>query len=196
MITYTNFSTSPSPLIQVFNGPFTVLSTTGTNLPCEFWALNFTATTGQYLSGALNSDVPVGFFVVAQSSYQNWVKTGTCGNVADAIAGQLFITSYNVSPPVAIPSSGTWTIVIVNSSDARNADGYLAIYLTTMPYTITEPLTGTITMTSTSTISTTSTLQATQPVPGFTPYSILLGIMAGLAVVALLRRRNEVHKAS
>jgi len=195
IMTFTNFSTSLSPLVQVFNGPFTVLSTTGTNLPCELWALNFNATTGQYLSGTLNSDVSVGFYVVPQASYQDWVKTGTCGNLGDAITGQLLTTSYGVDPPVAIPSSGTWTIVIVNSSSARDAEGYLAIYLTTMPYTVTQPLTGTVTMT-TSTTSTTSTVLSSQPVSGFPTSSILLGIVVGLLAIMMLKRRKKVSNSS
>ena len=179
--------TSVSTLGQVFNGPFTVLATTGTNLPCELWALNFNATTGQYLSGSLNSDIPVNFFVVQQASYQNWVKAGTCGNMGDAIAGELLTTSYSLNA-VAIPNAGTWTIVIVNSSSARNADGYLVAYLASVPYPFTQPLTGTITMTTT---LTTSTFLSGQPVPGFTLCSILLGFMAGLIAVVRLRHRGH-----
>jgi len=188
-MTFESFVTSPSPLVQIFNGPFTVLSTTGTNLPCELWAVNFNATTGQYLSSSFNSDIPVGLFVVQKASYQNWVKAGTCGTISEAIAGQLITTSYNINP-VAIPSSGTWTIVIVNSSNARNADGYLAAYLTTVPYSVTQPLTGTITMTTTTT-STASTVLSSRPVPGFPASSIILGIMAGLIAIIMLRRRNQ-----
>jgi hypothetical protein len=187
-ITIESFTTSPSPLEQVFNGPFTVLSTTGTNLPCELWALNFTAGIGQYLSGSFNSDLPVGFFVVPQESYHEWVKAETCGSLASAIAGQLFTTSYDIGP-VAIPSSGIWTIVIVNSSNARDADGYLAAYLTTTPLTVTQPLTGTITLGSTTT--STATLVSGRPVPGFPFSSIIVGIMVGLMATIALRRRNR-----
>ena len=187
-MTFESFVTSPSPLVQIFNGPFTVLSTTGTNLPCELWAVNFNATAGQYLSSSFNSDIPVGLFVVQQASYQNWVKAGTCGTMSDAIAGQVVTTSYDISP-VAIPSSGTWTIVIVNSSNAKNADGYLAAYLTTIPYSVTQPLTGTITMTTTTTSG--STVLSGRPISGFPASSITLGIMGGLIAIILLRRRNQ-----
>jgi len=187
-ITVQSFATSPSPLEQVFNGPFTVLSTTGTNLPCELWALNFTAEIGQYLSGSFNSDLPVGFFVVLQESYHDWVKAETCGSLTSAIAGQLLTTSYDFGP-VAIPSSGIWAIVIVNSSNARDADGYLAAYLTTTPLTVTRPLTGTITLMST--ITSTSTLLGGRPVPGFPFSSIILGIIVGLMATIALRRRNQ-----
>jgi hypothetical protein len=179
---------SLAPLQQLFNGPFTVLSTTGTNMPCELWALNFTGTIGQYLTGSINSDIAVSFYIVQASAYQNWVKAETCGSMTDAIAGSLLTTSYTFTP-VAIPTSGAWTIVIVNSSNARNADGYLAVYLSSLPLTVTQPLTGTITMAYTST-TTTSSIASGQPVPGFPASSMLLGIMVGLTVIIMLRRRR------
>jgi hypothetical protein len=173
-------------LQQLFNGPFTVLSTTGTNMPCEFWTLNFTATTGQYLTGSFNSDIPVSFYIVQASAYQNWIKAETCGSMTDAIAGNLLTTAYSFTP-VAVPTSGAWTIVIVNSSNARNADGYLAVYISSMPLTVTQPLTGTITMTYT---STTSSVVVGQPVAGFPASSILLGILVGLAAIIMIRRKR------
>jgi hypothetical protein len=179
---------SLAPLQQLFNGPFTVLSTTGTNMLCEFWSLNFTATVGQYLTGSFNSDIPVSFYVVRTMAYQDWLRAGTCGSMTDAIAGSLLTTSYGFTP-VAIPDSGAWTIVIVNSSNARNADGYLAVYLSSVPLTVTQPLTGTITMTYT---STTASVVSGQPVPGFPVSSILLGIMAGLAATIIFRRRKRL----
>ena len=187
-MTVESFATSPSPLEQIFNGPFTVLSTTGTNSPCELWALNFTAGIGQYLSGSFSSDLSVGFFVVPEGNYQEWVKAETCGSLTSAIAGQLLTTSYDIGP-VAIPSSGIWTIVIVNSSNARDADGYLAAYLTTTPLTVTQPLTGTITMISTTT--STATILSGHPVAGFPFSSIIFGIMVGLIAIIALRRRNR-----
>jgi len=183
----TSTSSNLAPLQQLFNGPFTVLSTTETNLPCELWTLNFTATIGQYLSGDLNSDIPVSFYVVQAATYQNWVKAENCGSMTDAIAGSLLTTSYSFTP-VAIPNSGAWTIVIVNSSNARDADGYLAVYLSSIPLTVTQPLTGTITITYT---STTSSVVSGQSVPGFPTASILLGIMAGLAATIIFRRRKH-----
>jgi hypothetical protein len=165
-----------------------VLSTTGTNLPCEFWTFNFTATTGQYVSGSFSSDNPVSFFIVPQASYQSWVKAGTCGNAGDAIASQLISTSYNFTR-IAIPSSGTWTIVIVNASNAKNADGYVTAYLSTAGYTATQTLIGTVT----TTISTPVTSQPTSAtgVPGFPIASIILGLMAGFVAIIVLRRRNR-----
>lgn len=189
-VTTSTVSTSLSSLEQIFNGPFTVLATTGTNLPCELWAVNFNATPGQYLFGSFNSDIPVSFFVVQQSSYQKWVKAETCGNIGDAVAGQLLTTSYLLRA-VAIPSAGTWTIVIVNSSNARNADGYLAAYLSTVPYTVTQPIIGTITMTTTLTTETVVISQPVTGVPGFPASSIILGIIAGLIAVVMLRRRSH-----
>jgi hypothetical protein len=143
-----SYSTSLVSPQTIYNGPFTVLSTTGTNLPCEFWTANFNASTGQYVSGGFSSNIVLSFFVVPQASYQNWVKAGTCGNAADAIASEQLTTGYSFSP-TAIPSSGTWTIVLVNTSNTNNADGTVNAYLSAGGYTVTQPFAGTITSTIT-----------------------------------------------
>lgn len=181
-------STSLSLSEQVFNGPFTVLSTTGTNLPCEFWTFNFTANTGQYVSGNFSSDNPVSFFVVQAASYRGWLRAGTCGNVGDAIASQLITTSYSFN--AAIPTSGMWTIVLVNSSNAKNADGSLAAYLSSGSYTVTQPLMATVTTTITSASATASGSGQSTTIDGFPFASIVVGIVVGLVVIAILRRRN------
>ena len=187
--TGSGFSTSLSLSQQIFNGPFTVLSTTGTNLPCEFWTINFTANTGQYLSGNFSSDNPVSFFVVQPASYQSWLKGGTCGNEADAIASQLITTSYSFN--AAIPTSGAWTIVLVNSSSAKNADGFLAAYLSSGSYTVTQPLMGTVTTTITSASATASGSGQSTTIDGFPFASILVGVIIGLVIIVVLRRRNR-----
>lgn len=190
----TSFSTSFSQQ-QVFNGSFTVNATTGTTLPCEYWAWNFTASTGQYLSGSYNSDSPVSFFVVQQPSYQRWVDASTCGNAGDAIASQLVATSY-IFTGVAIPSSGNWTIVLVNSSHANNAGGYLTAYLSTSSYIVTQPLLSTVVATTSSSSSGSSSsaissiTYSQHGVPGFPIPSIIVGIIVGLIVV-FERRRNR-----
>jgi hypothetical protein len=181
-----NVSTSQSQSQLVFNGPFTVLSTTGTSLPCEFWTYNFTATTGQYVSGNFTSDNPISFYVIPASRYQTWFKTGSCGNVGDAIASQLTSTSYSFNS-VAMPNAGTWMVVLVNSSNARNADGYLSIYLSTSSYTVTQVILSTIT-TGTTAASTVSG-QGTG-IAGFPVTAIVIGIIAGLVAVVILRRRT------
>jgi hypothetical protein len=180
---------------QVFNGPFTVLSTTGTNLPCEFWTFNFAAATGQYLSGNFTSDSPVSFFIVPQANYQDWVKSGTCGNSGEALASQLIVTSYSFNG-IAIPSTGTWTIVVVNSSNEKNADGYISAYLSTGGYTATQPFNQPLTGTITSTITSTTLLGQPTTIPGFPPASIILGIFGGLVAVVILKRRTRVDRSS
>ena len=186
---------------QVFNGPFLVNSTTGTNLPCELWAFNFTATTSQYLSGGYNSDNPVSFYVVPQADYQSWIKAGTCGNSEDALASQLIATSYNFSA-LAMPSTGTWTIVIVNSSNANNAGGYLMVYLSSSSYTTSYTLTQLSSIqsftptqsypaTSTSTITSTTTFGPTTTISGFPLLSIILGVLGGLGSIVVVRRRQS-----
>jgi hypothetical protein len=179
-----------SPPRLIFKGPFTALSTTGTNLPCEFWALNFTTTSagGQYVSGNFTSDNPINFFVVDEAKYQDWLKAGTCGTTEDAIASQLVTTSYTFD--AAIPSPGIWLIVFVNSSNAKNADGFLVANLTSLGYTVTEATTSTITPTiGTSTIVQPTTTVVLPPELVIGMVGIAIGISVGLALI--LRRRKR-----
>ena len=192
MLVGTSVSTSLSESQQIFSGAFTVLSTTGTNLPCEFWTFNFTATTGQYVYVNFTSDNPISFFLVQPSSYQTWLKTGSCGNAGDAIASQLVTTTYNVTR--AIPTSGRWVIVLVNSSTAKNADGFLVVNLSASSYTITQPLMTTITASLTyASVSSTSSGPSTG-IAGFPIASIVFGIALGLIVVTILRRRESARR--
>ena len=192
--TETNISQSMSPAQAIFKGPFTVLSTTGTNLPCEFWISNFTTTAGapgEYVSGNFTSDNPVSFFIVQQAKYENWLKEDTCGTMGDAITSQLITTSYAFN--AAIPSPGAWLIVLVNSSNAKNADGFLVAYLSTLSYTVTELITSTITM-ITSTIRMSTTIQPTSKVTSQLASVIgIIGIIVGIAVglLALLMSRHK-----
>ena len=183
-------STSLSLQQPVFNSSFTVLSTTATNLQCEFWTYNFTANTGEYIFGNFTADNPVSFFVVQTPTYQSWLKAGTCGNLGAAIAGQLITTSYSFSR--AVPTSGMWTIVIVNSSNAKNADGWLVAYLSSGSSTVTQPFMGTITTTiSSSSVLAPSTNGQLTGIDGFPVASIAIGIIVGLIAIAALRRRNR-----
>lgn len=181
----TSFSTSLSQSQQLINGAFTVLSTTGTNLPCEFWTVNFTGNTGQYVSGNFTSDSPVDFYLVQSTTYQNWSKQGTCGSATEAIASQLLITSYAFN--AALPSSGAWVIVLVNSSNARNAEGSIVAYLSSGGYTITQPLLNTIT----TTVASVNTIPAATNIPGFPPESLLIGIVVGLLAMLIFRLRKR-----
>ncbi len=181
----TSFSTSLSQSEQLINGAFTVFSTTGTNLPCEFWTFNFTGNTGQYVSGNFTSDSPVDFYLVQSTAYQNWSKQGTCGSATEAIASQLLTKSYAFS--AAVPSSGAWVFVLVNSSNARNAEGSIVAYLSSGGYTITQPLLNTIT----TTVASGNTISASTNIPGFPPESLLIGIVVGLLALLIFRLRKR-----
>lgn len=176
-------------LQQIFNGPFTVLSTTETKLPCEFWTFNFTANVGQYVSGNFSSDNPVSFFLVQVANYQSWLKAGTCGNAGDAIASQLITMSYSFN--AAVPTSGTWAIVLVNSSNAKNADGSLVVYLSSGSYTVTQPLISSMITTISSAGTASPGMSQSTNIDGFPLASIMVGIMLGLIVIVSLRRRNR-----
>ena len=191
----TTVSTSKSLPQVIFKGPFTVLSTTGTNLPCEFWASNFTAALGDYVSGNFTSDNPVNFFVVQQTKYEDWLKAGTCGTPEDAITSQLITTSYSFD--AALPNPGSWLIVLVNTSNAKNADGYLVAYLSTLGYTVTELMTSTIIPTIMRS-TTTTTAQPTSIVSfQFAPVIAILGIVVGTAVglgaILMVSRRRRTE---
>jgi len=181
-------STSNSQSQQIFNGGFTVPATTGTNLACEYWALNFTAATGQYVYGNFTAYNPIGFFVVQQSTYQTWVNSGTCGNAADSISTQLITTSYHFN--ATIPSSGVWVIVFVNSSNAKNADGELLANLAPVmgATTFTQPVV--LTTTISSTISSPTVTGQAPSVAGFPLLSIILGVVVGLIGTMVMRRRK------
>lgn len=181
-------TTSQSQPQQLINHAVKVISTTGTNLRCEFWNLTFTGNQGQYVSGNLTSDIPLDFYIVQDTSYQNWLKSGSCGNAGDAIASRLITTAYSFD--AVLPNSGKWDIVLVNSSNARDADGFLSAYLSSGSYTITQPLLSTVTTTSASTNITTPTTN----IPGFPVESIAVGIVIGLAALMILRCRRRVRR--
>jgi hypothetical protein len=185
-------STSLSPQQQLINQSFTVPSTTGTNLQCELWNFTFTGTQGQYISGKFTSNSPVDFYLVQDANYQNWLKQGTCGTAIEAIASQQLTMSYNFS--AALPSSGSYDLVLVNSSSTNNAGGSITAYLSSQAYTMTEAMVNTITTTGV-TPSTTETTQPTATlstnIPGFPIESILAGIIIGLIAILILRFRKR-----
>ncbi len=179
-------TTSQSQLQLLISGSFKVLSTTGTNHPCETYNLTFTGNQGQYVLGNFTSVIPLYFYIVQDTAYQNWVKSGSCGNAADAIVSQSNVMSYSFN--VALPNAGMWHIVLVNYSNSRDASGFLAAYLSSGSYTLTKPLLSTITTTTTSSSSFTQTYPG---ISGFSVESIALGILVGVAALFVLRRRRS-----
>jgi len=177
---------------QLINQSFTVISTTGTNLPCELWNLTFTGYQGQYLAGNFTSLIPLDFYVVQDTIYQNWAKQGTCGNVVNAVASQLNSTSYSFS--AALPSSGKWDIVLVNSSSTRDAAGFMTAQLSSGSYTMTEVMLSTITATTPSVSTPTYTSPQSTGVPGFPVESIILGMITGLVAITILRHHQRLRR--
>jgi hypothetical protein len=177
-------TTSLAQQQQLINSPFKVISTAGTNLHCQIWNFTFTGNQGQYVAGNFTSDIPLDFYVIQDTSYQSWLKVGSCGNGADAITSQLSTVAYSFD--VALPNSGRWDIVLVNLSNARDADGHLAAYVAAGSYTSTQQLLSTITSTSTFTSATTPSTS----IPGFPVESIILGMIIGLVALMILRRRR------
>jgi hypothetical protein len=185
----TSISTS-LPQQQLINQSFTVLSTTGTNLQCEFWNFTFKGNQGQYVSGNFTADSPVDFYIVQDASYQSWLKQGSCGSATEAIASQQVTMSYNFN--AALPNSGSWVIVLVNSSNTRNAGGSITAYLSSEGYTVTEVMLSTITTTGVTTGTTETTSTPSTNIPGFPVESILVGITIGLFAILVLRFRRRM----
>lgn len=179
----TTSQTQPQLLI---NRGFKVISTTGTNLQCQRWNFTFMASQGQYVSGNFTSDIPLDFYLVQDSSYQDWLSSGSCGNAGEATVSNRTTTSSHFD--VALPSPGKWDFVLVNFSNSRDADGSIAAYLSSGSYTITQPLLSTTTVTSTQLNATTN--PSTTNIAGFPVESIAIGLIAGLVALMLLRHRR------
>ena len=178
-------TTSLAQQQQLINSPFKVISTAGTNLHCEVWNFTFTGNQGQYVAGNFTSDIPLDFYVIQDTSYQSWLKVGSCGNGANAITSQLSTMAYSFD--AALPSSGRWDLVLVNFSNARDADGFMVAYVAAGSYTSTQQLLSTITPTSTFTSATTPSTS----IPGFPVESIIVGMVTGVLALMILRCRRE-----
>lgn len=180
--------TSQSQPQQLFNSAFKVNATASSN-SCQTFSLTFNSTQGQYVSGNFTSDIPLGFFIAQDSNYQLWLKSGGCASFPPSVTSQVPNTTYAFN--LALPSSGMWDIVLVNYSTTRNADGFMSAYLSFLGSTFTEPLLSTITQTnlvqSVMTVSTTGT----SGIPGFQAESIIIGIILGLGILMLVRRRRR-----
>jgi len=185
----TSTITSQSQLQTLINRAFVVNSTTGTNHQCEKFNFSFTGNQGQYVSGNFTSYISLDFYIISDQSYQNWLKSGSCGNSPDAIVSQLNTMSYGFS--VALPSSGLWDIVLVNFSNTRNASGFMMASVSFGSYTVTKTLLGTLTLASTFT-NTTATPSA--GIPGFPVESIAVGIIMGVIALMVLRGRRRVRQ--
>ena len=184
--------TSQSQLQQLFNSTFTVNATLYAH-GCGKFIIPFNSTQGQYVSGNFTSDIPIGIFITQDSSYQTWLKSGSCASLPSSIVSQPSTMSYAFN--LAMPNSGLWNIVLVNYSTTRNADGFMTAYLSFLG-SFTEPLLSTITQTSlvqsvTTESSTASSTTGTSGVPGFQAESIIIGIILGMALLILLRRRHR-----
>jgi hypothetical protein len=177
---------------QLFNNAFKVISATGTNLHCQFWTLNFTASQGQLVSGNFTSTIALNFFIVQDSSYKTWLSQGSCGNAPDAVTSQLSTTSYSFS--AILPSPGSWDIVLVNLSNSRDADGFMSAYLGAAGYTTTQESLSTTTLTSA--VTSASTATPTTSIPGFPVESIALGMVVGLVALMILRLRTGRIRSS
>ena len=181
--------TSQSPPQQLFNSAFTVNATTYGH-SCETFNLIFNGTQGQYVSGNFTSDIPLGFFITQDSSYQTWLKSGGCASFPSSIVSQPPTMTYAFN--LAVPYSGLWDIVLVNYSNTRNADGFMTAYLSFLGSTFTQPLLDTITQTNP--VPSMMTVQATtgtSGIPGFQAESIIIGIILGLVALILLHHRRR-----
>jgi len=189
--------TSQSPPQQLFNSSFSVNATRYAH-GCGKFKLTFNSTQGQYVSGNFTSDIPLGIFITQDSTYQAWLTSGRCSNFPSSVVSQPPTMSYTFN--LALPNPGLWDIVLVNYSTTRNADGFMTAYLTFLGFTFTEPLLSiitqmTVTLTSIGQYSMTTLTQTSTTgssgIPGFQAESIIIGIILGMALLILLRRRHR-----
>ena len=181
--TYTAGSSVLVSILQpqlVMNRSFTVYSTTGTSVSCETASFTFNGTRGQYVSGNLTSNIAVGFYIMADATYQSWSKLGNCGSVPGAIESQQSTMAYDFT--VALPDSGIWDIVLVNSSNARNASGFLMAYLTSGTFISTTSLLSTVTQTIP--VESAIIIQGEATVSNYSLY-LIAGIIAIVFVIVL-----------
>jgi hypothetical protein len=160
-----------------------VVSIAGTSLHCQLYNITFMANEGQYVSGNFTSVIPLDFYIVTDPMYQNWVKTGNCGSAANALASQMNTMTYIFNG--TITSSGSWDVVLVNSSN-RDADGFLTAYLSSSSYTITQPI-----LATTTTGPSYTSASINPSIPGFPAESIAIGALVGVVLLLTLRRRRR-----
>ena len=170
---------------QLIMSTFKVISTAGTNLHCQFWNFTFTGNQGQYVAGNFTSDIQLDFYLIQDTSYQSWLKVGSCGNVADAITSQLSTMGYRFD--AALPALGGGPcfrqlfqcrdadgfIVGLRISWQLHVDGAIAQYDYHVQHIHERDHTP-----STS-------------IPGFPVESIVVGMVTGLVALMILRRRRK-----
>lgn len=191
--TTTSLTTTVSQPHQLISSAFKVISTHGTTLRCVFWDFSFVGSQGQYVYANFTSDIPLDFYVVQDTTYQYWLKQGSCGSASNALGSQAHSMSYDFSS--ILPNSGTWTIVLVNLSSSRDADGFITVSLSSPSYTVTQTMVSTVTLTGTTSSSTTLSVgPSSSPAPeiaGFPFESITIGLVVGLGVLVILRHRRH-----
>lgn len=177
----------------VFNQSFTVYSTTGTSLSCETINFPFNATRGEYISGTIKSNIEIDFYIMTDANYRSFSTLGNCGSVPAAIEARQNTMNHTFN--VALPDSEVWDIVLVNSSNTRNASGFLSAYLISGTSVSTAPLLRTLTRTK----ITRSTIIMQATFPNLSAYSLIaiLGIFVIVFVIVtitirkILRRRQS-----
>jgi hypothetical protein len=179
-------SISQSQLL--INRSFTVYSTTGTSLSCETISFTLNGNRGQYVFGNLTSNIAIGVYIMTDASYQSWSKLGNCASVPGAIESQQSTMAYDFN--VAIPDSGVWDIVLVNSSNSRNASGFLVAYLTSGTFISTKSLLSTLTQT----IPVESTIITQEPTVSNYSLLLIVGIVAIVFVIVLTTSGKILRK--
>lgn len=181
------FTSLSQPQVLIAHS-FRVNSTVGTNLGCAVTSLTFEGSQGQFVSGNFTSAIPLDFYIMQNTTYQNWLKSGSCAGSPDAVVSIHGTNSSSFG--TYLPSSGSWDLVLVNYSNNREADGFIAASLANARQIITQNLLTTVTQTGI------VQSEITEQVPTVSDYSsyiiggIIIAAIAILAAVVISKRRR------
>ena len=182
--------TSLSQPVIVFNSEFKVNSTTGTKHGCETLNITFVGSQGQYISGNLTSIIPIDFYIMADSTYKDWLHSKSCGSFPPSILTERTATSYSFN--VALPDSGLWDIVLVNYSNTRDANGFMVASLSSGSLTVTKAVLSTVTKT----VPIQSTERTLIPIGSLYVVGTMIAVIVAIVFVTaeVVRRKQKKDK--
>jgi hypothetical protein len=174
----------------LFDSAFKVNSTTGTKHGCETLNITFVGGRGQNVFGNLTSIIPIDFYIMADPTYRDWLRSKSCGSLPPSILTERTTTLYSFN--VTLPDSGLWDILLVNYSNTRDANGYMVALLSSGSLTVTEAVLSTVTHT----ILIHSCEQTLVPIGSLYLIGSMIAVVIAivLATAAVVRRKQMKNK--